>query len=261
MTALVLAAALLLLPLAARADDEKDKVQPDRSGAATSTSTVGAGAVQIEAGFNYGHERSGGAPTEKRFGLEAAVRIGLTEAFEVGFMGEPLVRLRNEVDDTGHGDFMLLAKYRFFDPPQGSPWPSLAVLPFVTLPVTEEPFGSGKTDFGAILLASFELPWQFSLDLNAGVAAIGQNRPSGYLAQAIVRGGLSRAIIESVTLFTDLVYTSRGEREGRDTVILDAGVIWWPARRVALDASVVTSLAGNAPDWTVRAGVSVRFGR
>ena len=43
------------------------------------------------------------------FGLEAAVRIGLTEAFEVGFMGEPLVRLRNEVDDTGHGDFMLIA--------------------------------------------------------------------------------------------------------------------------------------------------------
>jgi hypothetical protein len=30
---------------------------------------------------------------------------------------------------------------------------------------------------------------------------------------------------------------------------------------VALDASVVTSLVGQGPDWGLRAGVSVRFGR
>jgi len=29
----------------------------------------------------------------------------------------------------------------------------------------------------------------------------------------------------------------------------------------ALDVSAVTSLAGTGPDWLVRAGVSVRFGR
>ena len=261
MTALVVAFLLVLTPLAAWANDERDRVEPDRAGAASATDTVGVGAVQIETGFNYGHERMAGGATEKRFGLEAAVRIGITETFEVGFIGEPLVRLRNDVNDTGHGDFALVAKYRFFDPPKDSRWPSLAVLPFVTLPVTEEPFGSGKTDFGAILLASFELPWQLNLDLNAGVAAIGQSRPSGYLAQAIVGGALSRDLVDTVTLFSDLLYTSREERGGRDTVIVDAGVIWRPGRWVALDASVVTALAGNAPDWTVRAGVSMRFGR
>jgi len=73
--------------------------------------------------------------------------------------------------------------------------------------------------------------------------------------------GLSRDVTQGVTLFTDLVYTSRDERDGRDTVILDAGVMYRPARNVALDASVVTSLAGAAPDWTVRAGLSVRFSR
>jgi hypothetical protein len=261
MTVLVLALMLILLPLGAWADDEKDKIQPDRSGASTSTAVVGAGAVQIETGFNYGHERMGGAGTEKRFGLEAAVRIGLTDRLEVGVVSEPLVRLRGDVDDTGHGDFTLTAKWRFFDPPEGSPWPSLAVLPSVTLPVTEEPFGSGKSDFGALLLASFDLPWQLGLDLNAGLKAVGQNRPSGYLLQAFVGAGLSRDVAEALTLFTDLVYTSRDERDGRDTVILDGGIIYRPARNVALDASVVTSLAGAAPDWTVRAGLSVRFGR
>jgi hypothetical protein len=257
-----LAVALLLLSVAAAAEDknDEDEIQPDRSGVSTSAATVGAGVVQIETGFNYGHERVGGRPTQTKFGLEAAVRIGLTENLEVGFSSEPFVRLRGDVDDTGHGDFTLNAKWRFFKPVEGSPWPQLALLPSVTLPVTEEPFGSGKTDFGALLLVSFDLPWQIGLDLNAGMYALGQSQPSGYLLQAFVGAGLSKDI-GAVTLFTDFVYTSRETRHERDTVILDGGVIYRPTRNVALDASVVTSLAGQAPDWTVRAGVSVRFGK
>jgi hypothetical protein len=257
-----LAAALLLLSVGAAAQDKDDvePIQPDRSGASTSTNIVGAGAVQIETGFSYGHERLGGRPTQTRFGLETAVRIGLTDDLEVGVLAEPFVRLRGDVDDTGHGDFTLLAKWRFFKPAEGSPWPQLALLPSVTLPVTEEPFGSGKTDFGALLLASFDLPWQVGLDLNAGMYALGQRQPSGYLLQAFVGAGLSKDI-GAFTLFTDFVYTSRETRDERDTVILDGGVIYRPTRSVALDASVVTSLAGQSPDWTVRAGVSVRFGK
>ena len=259
--ALALALVLMAMPAAAGQDrDEPDPIQPDRSGASTSTNIVPAGAAQIELGFNYGHERIGGRPTQTRFGLEAAVRIGLTTDLEVGVVSEPFVRLRGDVDDTGHGEFTLNAKWRFFTPAEQSPWPELAVLPSVTLPVTEEPFGSGKTDVGALLLASWSLPWQVGLDLNAGMFAVGQNQPSGYLLQAFVGAGLSKDIGD-VTLFTDFVYTSRETRDGRDTVILDGGVIYRPARNVALDASVVTSLAGQAPDWTVRAGVSVRFGK
>jgi hypothetical protein len=258
-----LAAALVLLAITAVAAQDKDDaepIQPDRSSATTGAGIVGAGAVQIETGFNYGHERAGGRPTQKRFGLEAAVRVGLIDDLEVGVVSEPFVRLRGDVDDTGHGDFTLNAKWRFFKPAEGSPWPQLAVVPSMTLPVTEDPFGSGKTDFGAILIASFELPWQLGLDLNAGMYAIGQNQPSGCLLQAFVGAGISKDIA-AFSFFTDVVYTSRDTRDGRDTVILDGGVMYRPARNVALDASVVTSLAGQAPDWTVRAGVSVRFGK
>jgi hypothetical protein len=256
--ALALVLALAVLPPAAWAGDGEE-IEPDRSGLSTSTATVGRGAVQVEAGFNYGHERMGGSPTEKRFGLEAAVRVGLTEALEVGVVSEPLVRLRGSVSDTGHGDVTLQAKYRFLD--ERAPWPSLGLLPYVTLPVTEEPFGSGKTDAGLVLLASFGLPWQLSLDANAGLAALGQSRPAGYLLQAFAAAGLSRDLGAAFTLFGDLVYASREARDGRGTVLLDAGVIYRPVRRVALDASIVTALAGSAPDWTMRAGVSVRLGR
>lgn len=258
-----LGVALLLASVAAAAaqdKDDADPIQPDRSGVSTGASTIGAGAVQIETGFSYGHERAGGRPTQKRFGLEVAVRIGLTDDLDVGFTSEPLVRVRGDVGDTGHGDFTLVAKWRFFKPAEGSPWPQLTVLPQVTLPVTDEPFGSRKTDVGAILLAGFDLPWQLGLDLNAGFFALGQNDPSGYLWQAFVGAGVEREV-GPVTLFTDLAYTSRATRDARDTVILDGGVIYRPTRNVALDASVVTTLAGQGPDWTVRAGVSVRLGR
>ena len=64
-----------------------------------------------------------------------------------------------------------------------------------------------------------------------------------------------------VNLFSDLSYASRDEHHGRSSLTLDAGVLWRPTPNVALDASVVTSLVGQGPDWALRAGVSVRFGR
>jgi len=259
-----LAAACLLaaLPLGvAWAAEEPEPISPDRAGAATGAATVGRRALQIEAGLVYERERIGGSPSDRRFTVEATLRAGVTERLEVRVMGEPLVHLRGAEDATDHGDFGLGAKYRFLDPAEDSWRPALALLPFVTLPVNEPPIGTGKTDFGSLLLASFALPAQVSLDVNAGLAAIGQTRPGGYLLQAIAAAGASRDVAERLTLFSDVFYTSRDERASRDSVVVDAGIIWRPTRDVALDASGVTSLAGPGPDWAVRAGVSVRFGR
>jgi outer membrane putative beta-barrel porin/alpha-amylase len=252
---------VLLLPLAAAAGESAEPISPDRAGASTSTDTVGRGAVQVESGLAYLHESVGGEPAERRFRVEAGLRAGVTERLELRLEGLPLVRLRGAEDETGLGEIFVLAKYRFVDAADEWWRPALGVLPFVKLPVSEEPLGSGKTDFGAILLASFALPGQVSLDLNAGLAAVGQSRPGGYLVQALAAAGASRDVADGLTLFTELVYTSRDERDGRDSLLVDLGAIWRPTPTVALDASAVTSLAGRGPDWALRAGVSVRFGR
>lgn len=262
MKALAVACLLAALPLGAGSTaEEPEPINPDRAGAATGAATVGRGATQIEAGLAYEQERIGGSPRDRRFTVEAALRAGVTERLEVRVQGEPLVRLRGAEDATDHGDFGLGLKCRFLEPPEDSWWPALALLPSVTLPVNEPPIGTGKTDFGSVLLASFALPGQVSLDMNAGLAAIGQTRPGGYLLQAIAAAGASRDFADGLTLFSDLFYTSREVRAGRDSLVLDAGLLWRPTRDVALDASGVTSLVGHGPDWSVRAGVSVRFGR
>jgi hypothetical protein len=230
-------------------------VSPDRAGAAVAATTVGRGVT----GLQDTHESIGGSPAQKRFSVQLAVRGGVTDHLEFGIDGEPLVSLSGAADATNIGILSLNAKWVFYDSPEGSGWPTLGLQPLVKLPVAREPIDSGKFAFGVLLLASFDLPAAFNLDFNAGVGARGQSS-GGYLAQTQAALGLSRDVSQAVQLFTDLAFASRDERHGRSSLGLDAGMLWWPTRHVAVDASVVTSLVGQGPDWGFRSGVSVRFG-
>lgn len=252
--ALLLAVVATVVP--ARAAE--DQVEPDRPDLTNGAKTVPRGAFQIETGIEYSRTSQAATATERRFLVDALGRVGVADRLELQISWQPLVHLRGDEDDTGTGDVTLAAKYRFFD--GGSPWPALGVRPFVKLPAADEPIGSGRADFGASALASFDLPAGFGLDVNAGLAAIGQSRPSGYLIQALTSASLS-AEIGAATPFVEIFFASRGERDGRDSVGADAGVVYRVTNRVALDAAVQTSLKGNGPDWAVRAGVTVRFGR
>jgi hypothetical protein len=205
--------------------------------------------------------RLGGEPTERRFSFESMLRVGIGERLEIRVDGEPIVRLRGADDATGVGDFRLSAKWRFLDAAEGAAWPSLALLPFVKLPTAPAAVGSEMADYGMLLAASVELPADFGLDANAGVAAVGQTRPSGYLVQALISASLSRKLAAALTGFTEIFYASREEWAGRDQLGIDAGIVWTLLPYVALDAAVGTSLYGRVPDVFVRAGGSVRFGR
>jgi hypothetical protein len=260
-----LAVVLALTAPVCAADD--DAIEPDRPDVTNSATTVGAGRVQVETGFYYGRERR--APSgddrdrreDRRLAIETTARAGITESLEVRLELEPYVRLRGFEEATDHGDVTLAAKWRFLDAPAGAAWPSLALIPFVTLPVTEPPIGSGKTDVGAVLAASFDLPWGIGLDANAGVAAIGQSRPGGHLVQARASVSASRDIVERLAAFAEVFYNSREEWGGDEQVGVDTGLIWKVTKTLALDAAAGTLVRGSGPDWFVRAGVSVRFGR
>ncbi|MGH7354734.1 MAG: transporter [Candidatus Rokuibacteriota bacterium] len=254
------ALALLLGAGVAEAQPPPAPITPDRPDVANGTSTVGAGLVQIESGLGYSRTGAAGG-AERRFSVEATLRLGLTDRLEFAINAEPFVRLRDSDEATGSGDYQLVLKWRFYDPPEGSGLPSLGVQPSVKLPTASAPIGTEKVDFGALALATFELPWDLSLDVNAGLAALGQTRPSGYLLQALVAATLGAEIQERWLPFVALAYASRAERDAGDTLSVQAGLVWRATRDVALDLSGQTSLIGQAPDYLLRVGVSVRFGR
>jgi len=260
-TPLLLGCVLVVLVASGAAAADGDAIDPDRPDLSFSAKTVGAGRVQLETGMLFERTRMAAEPTERRLLAETTLRIGVGDRFELRVDGEPIVRLRGAEDATDVGDFRLGAKWRFLDAAQGDSRPALALLPFVKLPTAPTPIGTGKPDYGLLLLASFELPADWALDANAGVAAIGQTGPSGHLVQALISAALSRKLGAAVTTFAEIFYASRDEWSGRDQVAVDAGLVWTVRPNLALDAAVGTSLYGRAPDMFVRAGGSVRFGR
>ena len=261
MSRLCAACALVLLLASGVLGADDDTIDPDRPDVASSAKTVGLGRVQVETGVLFSRTSAAGEPTERRLAAEALLRVGLTERLEVRVDSDPIVRLRGAEDATDVGNFTLSLKWRFLDPPADAAWPALALNPFVKLPTAPAPIGTGKTDVGAVFIASFELPAQFALDLNAGVAAIGQTRPSGYLVQALAAASVSRELGRRVSMFAEVFYGSRDERQGRGMVGIDTGVVWKILPNLALDAALGTSLYGSLPDVFVRAGGSFRFGR
>jgi hypothetical protein len=257
---LVAAASLLGAPPAVAADADRDAIDPDRPDISSSAKTVRPAHVQIESGVLYQRTRFADEPTERRWSIETTVRVGVLGNLELRVDGEPLVRLRGADDATDVGDFTLGAKWRFYEPPPDSGVPALAIFPFVKLPTAPEPIGTERADFGLRFIASFNLPADFTLDANAGVAAIGQ-RHGDYLAQAQASGSLSREIVGNLLGILEMFYFSRQERGDRDRVGIDTGLVWRLGRDAALDVAVGTSLYGRLPDVFVRAGGSVRFGR
>jgi len=166
--------------------------------------------------------------------------------------------VRGPEDDTGIGDVALGVRYRFVEGFEDVPWPPhLAVKVFAKLPAAHEPRGSGRPDFGVLLLASFELPQDFELEVNVGAAAIGLTRPKGYLAQAIATASLSRDLAPSLLGFLELLFNTRDERGGREQLAVNVGLVYRLTSALAVDAGIQTSLVGQGPDYVVRTGLSV----
>lgn len=258
------AAAVLLLValglLAGAPAPRAQEIETDRPDVTESPGTVPPGALQVETGLALGRESRGGRADERRFAVEAALRLGLTERLEVRLEGEPFVRLRAEGEDRGPGDVEIGVKYRALDGDEGRP--ALAVLGFVTLPLAEEPIGGERPDLGVVGIVLFPLPGDLALVLNAGLAAVGQSRPSGYLVQGFGAAQLQGELLpRRLEAYGELFGSTREERDGRARIGLGTGVIYRLTSRLALDAGVETTVAGAGPEWVVRAGLSARFRR
>jgi hypothetical protein len=199
--------------------------------------------------------------TEQQVLTDILLRAGITDQIEVRLDINPIVWLKDADSSTGLGNITFAAKYRFFDAPEGSRWPSLGVLPFVKLPSARSPIGSERVDFGGAALASFDLPWQLSLDVNLGLTGIGQTEGASLLLQETASAALGRQISYRFSAYGELFYSSPSERHTRDVVGFDAGVQYLILPRVAVDMAVQVARGTPGPDFAVRAGLSMRFGR
>jgi outer membrane putative beta-barrel porin/alpha-amylase len=257
---IALGAALMLGASVVAAEDD-DRIPTDRPSLSNSTQTVPPGKLQIESGVEYSRSRVSHGETEQQLLVDILFRTGITSRVEARLDINPLVWLKDADTDVGFGDITLAVKYRFLDSPEGGWWPSLGVLPFVKLPTARSPLGSERVDIGCTGLATFDLPWALSLDLNVGLAGIGQSEGAYFLLQETVSAALSRQITYRFAAYGELFYSSPSERHTRDVVGFDAGVQYLILPRVAIDMAAQVARGTPGPDFAIRAGLSVRFGR
>ncbi len=233
-------------------------IAPDRPELSESARLLRRGFVQLESGLVFSRERRADLPAEKRFEAETDLRIGLLHDVELNLGWDPLVTVWGREDATGVGDVRLGVRYRFVEGIEDELWPPhMAVKVFAKLPTMCEPIGSGRPDFGVLLLASFELPDDFELEVNVGAAAVGQTRSNRFLGQAIATASLSRDITQSMFWFLELLFNSREEEDGREHFAVNAGLVYRLTRDIAIDAGFQTSVAGRGPDYVARTGLSV----
>jgi hypothetical protein len=254
-------AAVILLAAAEPSAAAEPRVNPDRPDRANSLDTVAPGMAQIESGLVFLRDASGDRPM-RRLTAEGSLRLGITETFELDGVGDLFVRERGEGQGTsGVGDAALAAKWRLLD---AEGWrPGFGLLPFVKFPTASHAkgLGTGRMDFGGFLGLGQDLPGDVHLDLNVGLAALGLAAPPGGLfLQRSLAASFSWVAVEWVTPFWEIFYDSRDRPAGRHSVGTDFGFVFFLHQRIALDVAGEVGLAGNTPDWALRAGVTLLLG-
>ena len=224
------------------------------------TGTQGKGNSQLELTYDGIRDRIG----------EVDVRGGqLAATYSYGFVdpadlqiGMPYLRLDEDeqggrrVLTRGINDLSINVKWRFFE--RGAF--SLAVKPGVTLPTgdADKFLGSGRVDWGALLIASYE-PGVLAFHAHVGYVDF-RNTIGAKTSLWQVAGAMTWQVIGPLKLVAD-VSSETNPVPGYSTPFdrLRVGAIWTPSKNIDLDIGYRYGLSKPAIDSGLLAGVTLRW--
>lgn len=260
----ILSASCALAPLA-HGQEARD-LCPDRPGLGTPACTVAPGTVVGELGLgDWTRQNDPGSRTDTVQTGEMLLRVGVTESMEVqaGWTAYGHVRTRDKAtgrvtNTDGVGDVTLAVRQNLHNP-DGSGF-SLAVMPYVTLPVGGAAIGAGAWSAGMIVPVSFELSDTVSLaltpEVDVAADADGHGRHVRYGSVA----GLGFALSGSVSVSTEVALYRDHDPAGRSTeALLGLSAAWQSDHRTQFDAGVNLGLNSDSPDSQIYMGVARRF--
>ena len=261
---LALFGAALLVPTIAHASDQDRDYCPARPGLGTPACTMAPGRVSVETSLgDWTLDKQGGDRTDTVLIGDTSVRIGLTDSIEaqVGWTPLGIVRERTggAVDRaTRAGDATLGIKANLRNP-DGSGF-SVAVQPFVTLPVGRAPVGAGDWGAGLVVPLTYDLSKTVNLEITPEVdAAVDQDGRGRHLAYSGVVG-LGFALSDALTFTLEDQLVRDEDPSGSTTQDLaSASLAWMPRKTLQLDVGAVAGLDRNAPDVELYAGIARRF--
>jgi hypothetical protein len=235
----------------------QEQVEPDQPDVTNGTHIVDVGLLQIEMGGVYTRydamSRGGNSPV--------TARLGLTEWLEarVGTDGF-LIQANGPTSVTGVGNLQLGAKLRLW-PGEGG-IPVLAILPTVNVPTASSAkgLGSGVADYSLSVLTGTDLGRHSHVDINYGIAAIGDATTSGHFVEHLASVSFSSAVSDNWNPYIETFWLSRQTLGGGPVVAIDGGAVYELGSRYALDGGLQVGLTPDAPAFSAFGGVSVVIG-
>ncbi|HET6537836.1 MAG TPA: transporter [Sphingopyxis sp.] len=254
---------MLFLPAAAYAEEGRDFC-PDRPGLGTPACTLDRGQFAVEMGVvDWTKDRQADTRTDTIATADMLLRYGVSSSLEVqlGWTAMGFVRTRTvglKTHSSGSGDVSLALRQNLQNP-DGSGL-SMALMPFITLPIGGDTIGAGDWSGGLLLPISYELPADFQLGLTgrieAAVDADGKGRHSSY--GAII--GLEIPMHPAIGITTELSVQRDDDPSGAITEMLAGlSLAWSPNDRMQIDIGTNWGLNRHSPDAQIYLGVARRF--
>ncbi|MGY4396864.1 hypothetical protein ACVWZA_002049 [Sphingomonas sp. UYAg733] len=261
----MVAIAAAMLGSSAASAEERDYC-PARPGIGTPACTIAPGRVSVETGLaDWTREEDSSQRSDTILIGDTLVRIGLTDSIEAQIGWTPFghVRSRDKLVGTIDradrvGDALLGFKANLHNP-DGSGF-SVAVQPFVTLPVGRGPVGAGDWGGGLIVPLTYDLSdklnLQFTPEIDAAVDQDGNGRHLAFSGTA----GLAAAISDALTGTVEFQALRDQDPTGRTTQTL-AGLSfgWMTNKATQFDIGGAVGLNHVSPDAEIYVGISRRF--
>lgn len=259
--AAVLLAPLLTPALAAQAP-ELVTDRPDRTESAV---VVPRGLWQLESGWLYVRDDTGGVDVDRHEVPGSLLRVGLHDRLELrvgwsGYLSERVESGGAARRVEGAGDAEIGAKLALGR--EAGRRPETAVLMALSLPVGDDELSSDEVDPSVRLAAAHTLSERLDLGYNLGVGwstvddgAGGETTVADALYTVALGAELAGALGGFVELFGEVPLSAPGgSRHG-----LDAGVTYLVRENLQLDAAVGVGLSDDAEDLFTTVGVSWRW--
>ncbi|MEG3171719.1 transporter [Sphingomonas sp. ZB1N12] len=262
------AVAIALVSLAALhtagANAQEREYCPERPGIDTPACTMAKGRVSVETSIaDWTRDDQPGSRDDNILFGDTLVRVGVSDTVEarVGWtpFGHDRMRDQTGIDTVnGVGDVSLGMKANLRDP-DGSGL-SIAVLPYVTLPVGRSGIGAGDWGTGLLVPVTYELSDTLSLDLTPEIdAAVDEDGNGRHLAYSTA-AGLSVKLDKAFTLTGEFQALRDDDPEEHATQALAALSLAWSANDdLQFDVFGAAGLNHHTPDARLYAGVSRRF--
>ncbi len=253
----------VLLALAAPAHAELREFCASRPGLGTPACTVDPGHVMVEVGLaDWTRDNSADARNDTVLFGDTLVRVGLDDRTEaqVGWTPYGHVRVRDKASGLvtragGTGDVSLGLR-RSVSGPGGS----VAIQPFVTVPVGGSAIGAGDWGAGVIVPIGFDLGHDVQLSLSPEIdAAVNASGSGRHLAYGSVIG-LSAPLAKGLSGTIEFQAVRDEDTAGATTqAFASASLAWMVGANTQLDLGGVAGFNRDSPDAEVYVGIARRF--